>query len=147
KKTTAASKPASLPASAPAPAVKNTPVPAKAAVSTPVEKKPAVKASAKPAITAPAEKTAKEQRPAEKSKMIGIRPLFEGEGKVYWNEEYKCVRAVSKKHDVRFQIGSPQAIVNAQAVKLDHPSVLDDGRALVPETFIIDTLKMQINGK
>ena len=78
-------------------------------------------------------------------KMVGVRPIFQkAGGKVYWNKDEQCVRAVDKTNDVRFKIGKDHVLVNAQKVQIDGKTEIKDGRTLVPESLVTGRLGMKL---
>ncbi len=79
----------------------------------------------------------------EEPSMVPIRPIFEAvKGTIVWDGESKTVRALSPEYDVTLQLGSPEAIVNFQKITMEKEALVQDGRIMVPASFIKKTLGM-----
>ncbi|MCL6520189.1 MAG: LysM peptidoglycan-binding domain-containing protein [Armatimonadetes bacterium] len=75
--------------------------------------------------------------------MVPIRPVFEAvKGTIVWDGESKTVRALSSEYDITLQLGSAEAIVNFQPVIMEKEALVQDGRIMVPASFIKKTLGM-----
>lgn len=74
-----------------------------------------------------------------------FRHLFEHVGgKVKWEGQTKTVLANGLGSDVNFQIGKDFAMVNGGRVGLERNSFLDQGRAVVPLSFVQKLLNVEI---
>lgn len=79
--------------------------------------------------------------------MIPIRPAFEeAGGTLTWYAEERRVHAVSPQNDVTLRIGSADALVNSEHVTMAGATTIESGRTLVPESFVTQTLCMDVSG-
>lgn len=77
------------------------------------------------------------------STLAPVRNLLESlGGRVSWNAHRREVRASGQGLDLRFNIGSRIAYVNGQAITLDAPVTIVDGRTIVPIRFLVDSLRL-----
>jgi hypothetical protein len=74
------------------------------------------------------------------TKMARIRPAIDAAGGVIeWDNKAKTMHAAAKQKDIRITIGSAEAQVNSQPVKMDRAAALRHSRTVVPQTFIEST--------
>ncbi len=74
-----------------------------------------------------------------------FRHLFEHTGGVVsWVPSTRIVRAVNADREIVLAIGKPTARVNGQAISLQKPPFLEQGRAIVPLSFMGEALDVDI---
>ncbi len=74
-----------------------------------------------------------------------FRAIFEhGGGQVQWFGKSQTVRAVSGSRQIEFKIGERTAKVNNRVVKLAYAPFVENGRAIVPVTFVGDALNVKV---
>jgi hypothetical protein len=74
-----------------------------------------------------------------------FRQIFEHTGgQVKWFGKSRTVLAVNSTREIEFHVGSKQAKVNNQPVAMETRSYLDHGRAIVPLSFIRDSLNVRV---
>ena len=82
--------------------------------------------------------------------MVPVRGIFEkaANATVNWDESTKTVMiAQSKGEEFNFiflQIGTENAFVNSEAIKLDAPAEIKDDRTMVPLRFIMEQLGCEV---
>jgi hypothetical protein len=75
-----------------------------------------------------------------------FRQIFQHTGgEIQWYERTKTVRAVNSTHEIQFQIGNRRAKVNNQTVKMETKPTMEDGRAIVPMSFIREAMDVTVN--
>ncbi|MDP4181913.1 MAG: stalk domain-containing protein [Bacillota bacterium] len=75
-----------------------------------------------------------------------LRSIFEALGmKVDWNEATKTITAYNDKTTIQLKLGSKDAIVNGNAIKLDEPANTIRNRTLVPLRFIAENLGAKVS--
>ena len=73
--------------------------------------------------------------------LVPMRIIFEKLGaNVEWNDETKTVTAKKDDVEIKLTINDKTAYVNGKEITLDTPSVIKDGRTLVPVRFISESL-------
>ncbi|HLW49146.1 MAG TPA: copper amine oxidase N-terminal domain-containing protein [bacterium] len=78
--------------------------------------------------------------------LVPMRGVFERLGAtVVWNDQTQTVLAQRGATSVSLVIGSPQAVVNGQAIPIDVPPMVVDGRTMVPLRFVSQTLGSTVN--
>lgn len=66
-----------------------------------------------------------------------LRQIFEyGGGSLQWNAQSKTVRARTSARDIRLTIGQKQATVNHKTFQMDRAPYLEEGRTMVPLSFL-----------
>ncbi|MHB0999670.1 MAG: Ig-like domain-containing protein [Armatimonadota bacterium] len=76
------------------------------------------------------------------AKMVRIRSIVDGVGgTIEWNPKAKTVRAIYAQSEIKVKIGSRNATVNNQQVKMERPAKIHSGRTLVPTSFVSDTVE------
>lgn len=80
-------------------------------------------------------------------KLAPFRQIFEHTGgRLYWfGGTAQTVRAVNEAKEIEIKIGSENAKVNNQSLKMDRKAFIDSGRTIVPLTFVRDALGVKIN--
>jgi len=74
-----------------------------------------------------------------------FRFLFEqAGGKVKWNNSAKEVKATGLGQEISFQVGNKSAKVNKLPVKLELAPFIEFSRAIVPLSFVKDSLKVEV---
>ncbi len=74
-----------------------------------------------------------------------FRQIFEHTGgKVEWFNQSKTVHAYNNAREIEFRVGQTQAKVNNQPVTLDAKPYIQQGRAIVPLSFVRDALDVKI---
>lgn len=77
--------------------------------------------------------------------MVPMRAIFEKLGAgVSWDDETKTVTAESGGRKIVLPVGSTVAAVNGEAVFLDSPAVIIDGRTLVPVRFVSEAMGAEV---
>lgn len=78
--------------------------------------------------------------------LVPIRPIAEGLGfKVDWNNQTQTVSIVKSPSTVNLVINQKTAKRNGQAINLDTPAQIINGRTMVPVRFIAEALNYQVN--
>ncbi len=78
--------------------------------------------------------------------LVPIRPIAEGLGfKVDWNNQARLVSIVKASNSVSLVINQKTAKRNGQAINLDTPAQIINGRTMVPVRFIAEALNYQVN--
>jgi hypothetical protein len=73
-----------------------------------------------------------------------IRQIIEHTGgMVMWLPAQKKVQAFANQRQIEVQIGNREAKVNHQAVEMEYPAMLKDGRPMVPVRFLQVALDMK----
>ncbi len=65
-------------------------------------------------------------------------------GSVKWYGKSQTVRAVSANRIIEFKIGEATARVNNRLVKLAHAPYVENGRAIVPTSFVQDAMSVSV---
>lgn len=80
-------------------------------------------------------------------KLAPFRQIFEHTGgRLYWfGGSAQTVRAVNDAREIEIKIGDSKAKVNNQTLKMEHKPFIDNGRTIVPLTFVRDSLGVKIN--
>jgi hypothetical protein len=75
-----------------------------------------------------------------------FRQIFEHTGgTVTWAHQAKTVRAVNAEREVVFKVGSQTGRVNGETVRLDRKATIENGRAIVPLSFVGSALEVDID--
>ena len=75
-----------------------------------------------------------------------FRQIFEQTGgTVQWVNRSQTVRAVNATKDIEIRVGKKTAKVNNKPVTMDAKAYLDQGRTIVPLTFVRDALDVKVN--
>lgn len=78
--------------------------------------------------------------------LVPLRAIFEALGAtVEWDGNTKTVTAYKAGTVIKLQIGNKTAFKNNQAVDLDVPAKIENGRTLVPLRFISESLGCEVN--
>jgi LysM repeat protein len=79
-------------------------------------------------------------------KLSPFRQIFEHSGgKLYWYGEDKAVRAINATREIELRIGDATATVNNDKVKLERAPFVENGRTIVPITFVRDAMNVKIS--
>jgi hypothetical protein len=74
-----------------------------------------------------------------------FRAIFEHTGgTVKWYGQSKTVRAYNSAREIEFRIGDTQAKINNQSVQMETRPYLEQGRAVVPISFIQDAMDVNV---
>jgi hypothetical protein len=74
-----------------------------------------------------------------------FRAIFEHTGgSVQWFGKSQTVRAVSANRQIEFKIGRDTATVNNRVVKLAYIPYIENGRAMVPLSFVRDAMNVKV---
>ncbi len=74
-----------------------------------------------------------------------FRQIFEHTGgRVTWVSETRVVRAVNSEREIVITVGKNTARVNNQAVSLERPAFVEQGRAIVPLSFVGKALDVDV---
>jgi len=74
-----------------------------------------------------------------------FRAIFEhAGGSVRWYAQSQTIRAVSANRQIEFKIGSRTARVNNRTVKLAHVPYVENGRTIVPISFVQDAMNVKV---
>lgn len=77
--------------------------------------------------------------------IVPLRAIFEALGaEVNWNDRTKTVIAMHGSNVINIKIGSKKAYINYEAIELDVPAVIYDGRTLVPVRFISESFGYEV---
>ena len=77
--------------------------------------------------------------------MVPMRAIFEKLGaSVSWDGETKTVTAEGSGRKIVLPVGSTVAAVNGEAVFLDSPAVIIEGRTLVPVRFVSEAMGAEV---
>jgi hypothetical protein len=75
-----------------------------------------------------------------------FRQIFEHTGgSVKWYGQSHTVHAYNSTREIEFTVGQNSARVNNHAVKMDAKSYIDHGRAIVPLTFVRDSMNVSVH--
>ena len=75
-----------------------------------------------------------------------FRHIFEFTGgAIEWNDATQTVHATNSDSDILFQIGAASGTVNQQTVPMEKRSYLDHGRAIVPVSFLRDSMNVKVH--
>ncbi|GDX40610.1 hypothetical protein LBMAG21_09020 [Armatimonadota bacterium] len=75
-----------------------------------------------------------------------FRHLFEfAGGTVNWESETKTVTATKVGQEIKFVIGDKEARVNNKPIQMDKASYIDNGRSIVPLSFIGNILNVEVS--
>lgn len=78
--------------------------------------------------------------------MVPFRAVFEALGcEVSWNEQTRTATGTRDGEVIKLPVGNQLAKVNGDAVYLDQPAVIADGRTLVPLRFVAESLGAQVS--
>jgi len=78
--------------------------------------------------------------------MVPMRKIFETLGAdVSWDGEARKVTAVRDGVTVELAIGKDTALINGEAMKLDAPAMIRDGRSFVPLRFVAEALNCDVS--
>jgi hypothetical protein len=78
--------------------------------------------------------------------MAPFRQIFEHTGGiVQWVSASKVLRAVNSDREVVIKVGQKQATVNGEKFKLDRAAFLDQGRTIVPLSFVGTALDVNVD--
>jgi len=78
--------------------------------------------------------------------MVPLRAIFEALGaKVEWNGETQTVTATKKDTTISLTINDATMLVNGEAVTLDSPACLVDGRTLVPVRAVSEAFNLKVD--
>jgi LysM repeat protein len=79
-------------------------------------------------------------------KLSPFRQIFEHSGgKLYWYGPDKTVRAINATREIELRIGEPTATVNNDKIKLERAPFVENGRTIVPITFVRDAMDVKIS--
>ena len=79
-------------------------------------------------------------------KLSPFRQIFEHSGgKLYWYGSDKAVRAINATREIEIRIGDPTALVNNDKVKMERAPFVENGRTIVPITFVRDAMNVKIS--
>lgn len=74
-----------------------------------------------------------------------FRAIFEYTGgKVEWFNQSKVVRATNDEHEIEIHIGKKEAKVNNKPLLMDSIPYIDNGRTIVPLSFIKDAMNVKV---
>ena len=77
--------------------------------------------------------------------MVPMRAVFQNlQAEVEWDEATMSATAVKENTTIRITDGSETAYVNGEAVTLDSPAVIRDGRFLVPVRFVSESFGARV---
>ena len=75
-----------------------------------------------------------------------FRQIFEFTGgSIDWNDATQTVHATNSLNDILFKIGAGSAQVNQKTVTMERRSSIDHGRAIVPISFIRDSMNVIVH--
>ena len=75
-----------------------------------------------------------------------FRQIFEYTGgSIDWNDATQTVHATNSLNDILFRIGAADATVNQKTVTMERRASIDHGRALVPISFIRDSMNVTVH--
>lgn len=75
-----------------------------------------------------------------------FRQIFEHTGgKVEWYQKSQTVRAFNSEREVEFRVGAKEAKVNNRIVAIERKPYIENGRAIVPLSFVRDALNVKVN--
>lgn len=78
--------------------------------------------------------------------LVPLRPIFEAlDVELNWNNTTKTIVGSKGTSNIKLVIGSTEASLNGQSLKLDVPAQIIDGYTMVPLRFISDCLGCEIN--
>ena len=79
-------------------------------------------------------------------KLSPFRQIFEHSGgKLYWYGPDKTVRAINATREIELRIGDANATVNNDKVKMERAPFVENGRTIVPITFVRDAMDVKIS--
>lgn len=75
-----------------------------------------------------------------------FRAIFEHTGgKVEYYNRSKTIRAFNETREIEFKVGQTEAKVNNTSLNMETKSYIDQGRAIVPLSFVRDALNVSVN--
>lgn len=75
-----------------------------------------------------------------------FRQIFEHTGGwLFWYPQSRTVRAVNAEREIELRIGSPSARVNNQTLPMEVAPFIDQGRTIVPLSFVRDAMDVKIH--
>ncbi|MHB1458878.1 MAG: Ig-like domain-containing protein [Armatimonadota bacterium] len=75
------------------------------------------------------------------AKMVRMRTVVEQVGgTIEWNAKAKTARAICAQSEIKVKIGSKNATINDEKVKMDRKANIHDGRTIVPKSVMEETL-------
>ena len=75
-----------------------------------------------------------------------FRQIFEYTGgSIAWDDATQTVHATNSLNDILFRIGAADATVNQKTVTMERRSSIDHGRAIVPISFIRDSMNVTVH--
>jgi GH25 family lysozyme M1 (1,4-beta-N-acetylmuramidase) len=78
--------------------------------------------------------------------LVPLRAIIEGlGGTVTWVAETRSVEVLLNGRDLKLQIGNRTAIVDGQAVTMDVPAAIINGRTVLPVRFVAEHLGAQVD--
>ncbi len=79
-------------------------------------------------------------------KLSPFRQIFEHSGgKLYWYGSDRAVRAINATREIELRIGDATATVNNDKVKMERAPFVENGRTIVPITFVRDAMNVKIS--
>lgn len=77
--------------------------------------------------------------------MVPVRAIFEALGaSVEWDPDFQLVTSIKDNNTVHMQIGNNNMLVNGTTLPLDAPSVIVDGRTLVPVRAVAEAFNADV---
>jgi len=78
--------------------------------------------------------------------VVPLRVIFEAlDAKVDWDNDSKTVTAKKDDTVVTLKIGDTSPLINGEAVTIDQPGVIVDGRTLVPLRFVAESFGVAVD--
>lgn len=75
-----------------------------------------------------------------------FRQIFEHTGgTITWFNQSKTLRAVNSAREIELKVGEDEAKVNNQTVKMEAKSYIENGRTIVPLSFVRDALNVNVS--
>jgi len=78
--------------------------------------------------------------------LVPLRAIIEGlGGTIKWFAETRSVEVLLNGRDLKLQIGNRTAVVDSEAVTMDVPAVIMNGRTVLPVRFVAEHLGAQVD--